>query len=63
MSGVRLHRSFHVKEAYAVSVIIPVYNRKKELPDCFRSLENQTYRDYEVILVDDGSTDGTAALC
>ena len=46
-----------------VSVIIPVYNREKELPDCFRSLENQTYRDYEVILVDDGSTDGTAALC
>ena len=46
-----------------VSVIIPVYNVEKFLPDCVLSVMNQTYKNMEIILVDDGSTDGCSRLC
>ncbi len=46
-----------------ISVIVPVYNIKEYLPRCVRSITAQTYQNLELILVDDGSTDGTAALC
>lgn len=42
----------------AISVIVPIYNVEKYLKECIDSLVNQTFSDYEVILVDDGSTDG-----
>lgn len=42
-----------------VSVIIPTYNEEKAIPDCLASLKNQNYSDFEIILVDDGSSDGT----
>lgn len=42
-----------------VAVIIPNYNGKKYLADCFNSLKKQTYRDFRVIMVDNGSTDGS----
>ncbi|MFA5880338.1 MAG: glycosyltransferase family A protein [Candidatus Margulisiibacteriota bacterium] len=38
-----------------ISVIIPTYNHKNELPRCLSSLEKQTYKDIEIIVVDDGS--------
>lgn len=41
------------------SVVIPTYNRKPILEKCLRALEHQQFTDYEVIVVDDGSTDGT----
>jgi len=47
----------------AVSVIIPVYNAKEYLTKCMNSLLKQTMSDFEVIMVDDGSTDGSAELC
>lgn len=42
-----------------VTVVIPNYNGKKYLDDCLRSLKKQTYRDFHVIIVDNGSTDGS----
>lgn len=46
-----------------VTVIVPVYNILEYLPRCVRSITGQTYRRLEIILVDDGSTDGTGRLC
>ena len=44
------------------SVVIPVYNNKEWLPKCFDSVLNQTFTDYEVILVNDMSTDGNEKI-
>lgn len=46
-----------------ISVIVPVYNTKKYLRRCVNSLLQQTFQDLEIILVDDGSTDGSGELC
>jgi glycosyltransferase involved in cell wall biosynthesis len=43
-----------------ISVIIPVYNHANELADCLRSLEKQTFQDFEIIIVDDGSAEPVA---
>ena len=45
------------------SVIIPCYNVEDYLEDCVNSVIRQTYRNFEIILVDDGSTDSTPQLC
>ena len=45
------------------SILVPVYNVERYLPQCLDSLVGQTFRDFEVILADDGSTDGSAAIC
>ena len=46
-----------------LSVIVPVYNVEKYLDRCVQSLVNQTLKDMEIILVDDGSTDDSGSLC
>ena len=46
-----------------ISVIVPCYNVEKYLQKCVDSILNQTYRNLEVILVDDGSTDSTPQMC
>lgn len=46
-----------------ISVILPVYNVKDYIEQCIESLISQTYGDIEILLVDDGSTDGTGAVC
>lgn len=45
-----------------ISVVIPTYNRRDKLPACIASVLAQTYRNIEVIVVDDASTDGTERL-
>ena len=46
-----------------ITVIVPVYNMEKYLDRLIPSLLGQTFRDFEIILVDDGSTDGSADIC
>lgn len=46
-----------------ISVIVPVYNVQEYLENCVHSIINQTYSDFELLLVDDGSTDGSGELC
>lgn len=46
-----------------ISVIVPVYNAEKYLDRCVESIVGQTYKELEIILVDDGSDDGSARLC
>ncbi len=43
----------------SVSVIINAYNEEEDIPDCLDSLDEQTYDDFELVVIDDGSTDGT----
>lgn len=52
-----------MEQKILISVIVPVYNTKEYLPRCVTSILNQTYQNLELLLVDDGSTDGTGALC
>lgn len=47
----------------AISIIVPVYNAEGYMRRCVDSLLGQTYGDFEVILVDDGSPDGSGAMC
>lgn len=46
-----------------ISVIVPVYNAGQYLQACLNSILNQTVQGYEIILVDDGSTDGSSEIC
>lgn len=45
------------------SIILPIYNVEKYLPACIDSVLNQTFKDYEIILVDDGSKDSSGSIC
>lgn len=45
-----------------ISVIVPVYNTVEYLERCVKSIRRQTWRNLEIILVDDGSTDNSGAL-
>lgn len=46
-----------------VTVVIPVYNTKAYLDSCLESVVNQTYRNLQILLIDDGSTDGSGKRC
>lgn len=46
-----------------ISIIVPVYNKNKYIPRMLECITNQTFRDFEVLIVDDGSTDGSGSTC
>ena len=46
-----------------ISIIVPIYNVEEYLEECLESIRNQTYTNIEVILVNDGSTDGSKEIC
>lgn len=52
-----------VNKTVKLSVIVPIYNRREYLRECLESIFHQTYTNMEVILVDDGSTDGSEEMC
>ena len=46
-----------------ISIIVPVYNVEEYLKECIDSILNQTYKNFEIILVNDGSTDKSGIIC
>lgn len=46
-----------------ISVIVPVYNKASRIEACLQSILSQDFQDYELLVVDDGSTDGSEAIC
>lgn len=56
-------KSKRLKDDNLISIIVPVYNVEEYLDECLDSIQCQTYKDIEVILVNDGSTDGSKEIC
>lgn len=52
-----------VKNEVKLSVIVPVFNASEQIFDCVRSITDNSFPNYEIILADDGSTDGSSELC
>ena len=45
-----------------VTIVIPNYNGRRLLENCLKTLENQTYTDFKVLIIDNGSTDGSKEI-
>ena len=52
-----------MEQNYLISIIVPVYNTGALLPRCIQSIQAQTYRNLEILLIDDGSRDDSGAIC
>ena len=63
MSDNVMERRDTVKTAPWLTIVIPIYNAEKYLTKCLDSIIGQTFSDYEVLLVDDGSTDASSVIC
>lgn len=50
-------------ETTKISVIVPIFNTERWLRRCVDSILAQTYRNFELLLIDDGSTDSSASIC
>lgn len=51
------------EEDSLISIVIPIYNAEKYLEECLNSIKNQTYQNFEVIMVNDGSKDNSETIC
>lgn len=58
-----MHRNQVAQETPFFSIIVPVYKTEQYIQQCIESVLNQTFRDFELILVDDGSPDSSGAIC
>ncbi|MCF2684356.1 glycosyltransferase family 2 protein, partial [Faecalicatena contorta] len=45
------------------SIVVPIFNAEKTIANCLRSIQNQLFEDFEVIMIDDGSVDSSGVLC
>ena len=63
LSGKRNKMQMKNEENFLISIVIPVYNAEKYLEQCLNSIKNQTYKNFEVILVNDGSIDNSESIC
>lgn len=52
----------HIKEDRLVSIIVPIYNSEKHISKCIKSILSQTYKNFELILINDGSTDNSKKI-
>ena len=52
-----------MKNNITVSIVVPVYNAEPYLVKCLDSVVNQTLDNVEIIIIDDGSTDGSSEIC
>ena len=52
-----------MNQTETISIVVPVYNCERYITKCIRSIQKQTYPHWELILVDDGSTDGSGQIC
>ena len=50
-------------ENIKISIIVPIYNSEESLAQCIESIIHQTFSNWELILVNDGSTDNSASIC
>jgi len=53
----------HNNNSPEISIIVPVYNKSNYLRKCIESILNQTYKNFELILINDGSTDSSGEIC
>ncbi len=58
-----LSKDNHRDETILISIIVPVYNVAKYLEQCVNSILSQSFQNWELLLIDDGSTDGSGLLC
>ena len=63
LSGKRNKIEMITEENFLVSIVVSVYNAEKYLEQCLNSIQNQTYKNFEVILVNDGSMDHSESIC
>lgn len=63
MSIRRVNLKFNVIDSSLVSVVVPVYNAESFLTKCIENLRKQTYKNIEIILVNDGSSDKSESIC
>ena len=63
LSGKRNKMQMKNEGNFLISIVIPVYNAEKYLGGCLNSIQNQTYKNFEVILVNDGSIDNSESIC